>query len=290
MELKQTASALMASLVLAGAVSVPALAAEDHLVIAPAPEAEYGYSLEVNGQQAEVTVPVMVPLRAVAEALGFTVTWNGDGTVLIDSGLMHSTITLGVDSYQAVTSLEDAEGATGSLSLGAGPVVIGNSTYVPLELFDILLGNGAVALEDGKITVNTAVQIPNPWVELDSLAAAERTAGFDLTLPAAVEDYEETAYQVLPAGDGTILEVLCRNGEERLTFRKGPGTEDVSGDYTVYEWEETTQIGGLSVTVRGSGGLAFLAVWTDGTFSFSLSDPSGLEKSELLALISAPAE
>lgn len=285
MELKQTASALMASLVLAGAVSVPALAAEDHLVIAPAPEAEYGYSLEVNGQQAEVTVPVMVPLRAVAEALGFTVTWNGDGTVLIDSGLMHSTITLGVDSYQAVTSLEDAEGATGSLSLGAGPVVIGNSTYVPLELFDILLGNGAVALEDGKITVNTAVQIPNPWVELDSLAAAERTAGFDLTLPAAVEDYEETAYQVLPAGDGTILEVLCRNGEERLIIRKAPGTGDISGDYTVYPQEQARSVEGRSVTMKGAEGQVSLAIWSEGGYTYSVHGDTALAPAAMADLV-----
>ena len=36
----------------------------------------------------------------------FTVTWNGDGTVTVDSGEMHTTITIGEDSYQAITSIE----------------------------------------------------------------------------------------------------------------------------------------------------------------------------------------
>ena len=74
-----------------------------------------------------------VPLRAVAEALGFTVTWNGDGTVTVDSGEMHSVITIGEDRYQAVTSIEGAVGATGPLQLGAPPYVIHGTTYVPLK-------------------------------------------------------------------------------------------------------------------------------------------------------------
>ena len=119
MNVQKTVSALAAALVLAGAVSLPALAAEQ---TAPAPEsAAYGYPLELNGAAAAADVPVMVPLRAVAEALGFTVTWNGDGTVTVDSGEMHSVITIGEDRYQAVTSIEGAVGATGPLQLGAPP-------------------------------------------------------------------------------------------------------------------------------------------------------------------------
>ena len=129
--------------------------------------------------------------------------------------------------------------------------------------------------------------LPGGPVEAASAEELSRLAGFPVS---GLEGLPFTPEQVRYTLIGDLAQIEYRTGEERLTFRKGPGTEDVSGDYTVYEWEETTQIGGLSVTVRGSGGLAFLAVWTDGTFSFSLSDPSGLEKSELLALISAPAE
>ena len=154
MNVQKTVSALAAALVLAGAVSLPALAAEQ---TAPAPEsAAYGYPLERNGAAAAADVPVMVPLRTVAEALGFTVTWNGDGTVTVDSGEMHSVITIGEDRYQAVTSIEGAVGATGPLQLGAPPYVIQGTTYVPLKLFDVLLGSGAVTLDGGRIAVRTA--------------------------------------------------------------------------------------------------------------------------------------
>ena len=59
MNVQKTVSALAAALVLAGAVSLPALAAEQ---TAPAPEsAAYGYPLERNGTAAAADVPVMVP-------------------------------------------------------------------------------------------------------------------------------------------------------------------------------------------------------------------------------------
>lgn len=294
---RQTASALMASLVVAGAVCVPALAAEDHLLIAPVPgkstpisaaEPVYGCQLEVDGETAEVALPVMVPLVKVAEPLGFTVIWNGDGTILIDSGAMHSTITIGVDSYQAITSLEDAVGATGPLKLGAAPVIIDGSTYVPLELFDILLGNGAVTLEGGKIVVDTGsgmAQIPNPWVEFDTLEAAEQASGFSLTIPAAAEDYAETAYQVLSSEDGATLEVLCRNGDDRLVLRKAPGAGDISGDYTVYGQERTVTADGHSVTLKGEDGLFSLAIWADGGYTYSVRTDTPLSAAELTALV-----
>ena len=287
---RQTASALMASLMVAGAVCVPALAAEDHLLIAPAPGARapvsapvsaaepvYGYQLEVDGEMAEVALPVMVPLVKVAEPLGFTVIWNGDGTIIIDSGAMHSTITIGVDSYQAITSLEDAEGATGPLKLGAAPVVIDGATYVPLELFDILLGNGAVTLEGGKIVVDTGSNT--------EMEAAEQAAGFSMTLPAAVEDYAEAVYQVLPSEDGATLEVLCRNGDDRLVLRKAPGAGDISGDYTIYGQERTVTADGCSVTLKGENGRFALAIWADGGYTYSVHTDAPLSAAELTALV-----
>ena len=293
MKFKKTASALMASLVLTGAVSLPALAAEGvgPAVIAPAPAEEtYGYQLEVNGSQADKNVPILVPLRTVAEALDFTVAWNGDGTISIDSGSMHTLITIGQDSYQAITSLEGAVGATGPLSLGAAPVVVGGATYVPLELFDILLGNGAVTLEDGRITVDTgagsgSVQIPSPWVELDTMEQAAEKAGFGLTLPAEAEKYAERVYQVMSAENGAMLEVLCRSGDDRMIIRKAPGDGDISGDYTAYAQERTQTVGSLSVVMKGEGGLVSLATWTDGGYAYSISVGTTRSAAEMAGLV-----
>lgn len=43
------------------------------------------FPVEADGQSTGVNACLMVPLRAVAEPLGFTVTWD-DGGVLVDNG------------------------------------------------------------------------------------------------------------------------------------------------------------------------------------------------------------
>ncbi len=278
MKFQKTVSALAAVLVLAGAVSLPALAAEQ---TAPAPEsAAHGYPLERNGTAVAADVPVMVPLRAVAEALGFTVTWNGDSSV----------ITIGEDRYQAVTSIEGAVGATGPLQLGAPPYVIHGTTYVPLKLFDVLLGSGAVTLDGGRIIVRTAsdpgsTQLPDPWTELDTPEAAAEAAGFDLTLPAEADRFAERVYRVLPSGSAPLLEVLCRTGDDRLILRKAPGSGDISGDYTAYAQEQVTAVGDRSVTMRGADGRFSLAVWTDGGYAYSVCADTPLSGGDMAALI-----
>ena len=74
--------------------------------------------LTVNGEATGITVEeqnggYLVPVRRLAEYLGYTVEWHPeDGTVTLDSGSMHATLTLGVNSYQAVTSLEGMVGMT----------------------------------------------------------------------------------------------------------------------------------------------------------------------------------
>ena len=91
----------------------PALLSQTPAVISEAPEEAAGrYTFEINGKDVPLDAVIIVPLRAVAEPLGFTATWNGDGTVTVDSGEMHMTITIGEDSYQAITSIEGAVGAT----------------------------------------------------------------------------------------------------------------------------------------------------------------------------------
>lgn len=165
---KMLASALCAALALS--LSATAFAAEPMLispapaeaapsVIAPAPEeeAQPGYVLRIDGKDTDVRACVMVPLRAVAEKLGFTVTWNGDGSILLDNGVMHSTVIIGQDLYQVTTSNPDLVGMSAPFSLGVPPYVVNGTTYVSLGLFDALLGSqqGAVTMEDGIISLDT---------------------------------------------------------------------------------------------------------------------------------------
>ena len=105
-----------AALALALTTLTPAYAADINKttapnIIAPASVSFDNYKLTVNGKTLDAKVYTvnncaMVPARAVGEALGFTVTWNHDRTVTIDSKKMHSTVTIGKDYYTAATSIK----------------------------------------------------------------------------------------------------------------------------------------------------------------------------------------
>ena len=157
---KLIVSALCAALALS--LAVTASAAEPMLISPdpaqdPAAEPQTGYALRIDGEDAGVRACVMVPLRAVAEKLGFTVIWNEDGTILLDDGTMHASVTVGKDLYQVTTSNPDLVGMSAPFSLGVPPYTVNGATYVPLGLFDALLGSrqGAVTLEGGVICLNT---------------------------------------------------------------------------------------------------------------------------------------
>lgn len=138
------------ALTLAALAALPVMAAQTAPAMA-------SYNLEVDGESVgQVDACVMVPLRAVAEPLGFTVTWQ-DGAVLVDNGVVHTTVVIGQDRYTVTTSNPSMVGMSAPFSLGAAPYVENNTTYVPLALFRPLLGNreDAVTVEQGTIVVDT---------------------------------------------------------------------------------------------------------------------------------------
>lgn len=79
---------------LLGVATLPALAAdlEQSMDISPEPEVvalaqekgltASGFIIEVDGEQVNTRASVMVPLRILAEKLGFTVSWD-DGVVTV---------------------------------------------------------------------------------------------------------------------------------------------------------------------------------------------------------------
>ena len=68
---------------------------------------------------------VMVPLRAIAEALGYKVTWNNETlSVTLDKDI---SLTIGEDNY--------ISGDNAPIKLGTAPELTGERTFVPLNFF-----------------------------------------------------------------------------------------------------------------------------------------------------------
>ena len=287
------------ALTLCAALAIPAaataLAADTTPVLISAPVAEAqesGYDIYVDGKDTGKETCITVPLRSFAEQLGFSVTWNGDGTVGIDNGVMHSTITIGQDNYQVVTSIEGAVGMSAPFSLGSAPFVADGTTYVPLQLFEALLGNlqGGVTLENGVLSIRTtleseenAVQRPNPFTDCDSLTAAEKLVGFQLNLPDAVDGSDHRVFRAIK---NDLLEVIYQKEETEVArIRKALGADDVSGDYTDYAQVNTVSVDDVSVTMKGENGLVALAIWTRDGYTYAVSVERPISSADMIRLI-----
>ena len=292
---KLSVLALCTALALSASATSALAAGNAPALISPAPAAERqsGYDLYVDGKDTGKNACMMVPLRLFAEQLGFSVVWSGDGTVTVDDGTMHSTITIGEDLYQVVTSIEGAEGASAPFSLGTAPFVMEGTTYVPLELFEALLGNleGGMTLENGVLSIRTALeetehsaQIPSPFTDCGSLPEAEKLAGFQLKIPGSVGGSDKRVFRAV---EHDLLEVIYQDGEtETARIRKAPGREDVSGDYRDYADVHTVSVANIPVTMKGGRDGVSLAIWTDGGYTYSAAVETPISSDEMARLVS----
>ncbi|WNC15252.1 copper amine oxidase N-terminal domain-containing protein [Brevibacillus brevis] len=120
-------------------------------------------SVDVNGQPIEQAAildkgqqTVLVPLREVAESLGFQVKWNAElKAAEVAKGAIFSYAKAGEDRYPFAKMYK---------TLGAEPRLINGSTYVPVAFVDEIL-QAEVTVEGDAVTV----------VDQDSEAAPMRT-------------------------------------------------------------------------------------------------------------------
>ncbi len=88
---------------------------------------------------------------------------------------------------------------------------------------------------------------------------------------------------------GEFAQIDYINGSEIVSYRKIKGDEDISGDYNVYDDVKEITAGGISVTVKGNGGIYYVVVWQKDGYSYSISDYSGLSE-QAFADMAAGAE
>lgn len=283
--MKKTISMLLA-LAVAGTMAAPAMAVNDEpMVIAPAPNTQSQQAqmkIVVKGKTMPVqTISVngctMAPVRAIAEALGFKVTWNADRSININNGEMQSDLRIGDNSYVVYTAVEGMAGMSAPFSLGSAPIIKNNTAYVPIDLFVPLFGNdpATVKTSGDTITINPdaktedgdSSQIPNLLTAHDSLAELAKAVGFDikaLTVPAG---YEADAYIDI---SGELAEVFYVKGDDTLVYRVSRGEGDNSGDYNIYSSKKTVDVNGVSVELRGNDKVN-VATWSNDGFAYSVS-------------------
>jgi hypothetical protein len=88
----------------------------------------------------------MVPLREIAEEMGYTVKWNNeDRTVEINKGAQWTSITIDKNSY--------FKNKMAPKALSSAPIIIEGRTMVPAEFFTEIFDKG-VSINNGEISFN----------------------------------------------------------------------------------------------------------------------------------------
>lgn len=265
-------SALLLSLVLAASLTLPATAEE----------------VTVSGARA-VT---MVPLRAVAEALGYTVTWDGSlhGARLV-RGDREAVLVLGMGYATLTDHADSGDPVMGKLlSLDAAPAMLEKGVmYVPVNFFNGLEGRTCVTVSGGAVSVeiNTTptggtAQLPNPQHPHNTVEALEAAVGFSVPVPTAPAGFSFTLIQDI---DSSLAELRWSDDVQELTYRVSRGGSDNSGDYTVYPASGTLTVGDTPVQWRGDDGGIRVALWAKDGFAFSLRTSDGLTERQVRQMV-----
>lgn len=276
--------------------AVSAVWANGTEMLTEAPAAASGYTLTIGTEKIDADTftsgkCIMLPLRATAEKLGFKVVWNEENqSIDLDDGEVNTKVYIGKDNYYMASST--AIGMSTPTALGAAPILKGDKTYVPAGMFEILCGKGSVEVKDSSVVINkdadNGTQIPNPWTEYKSVDEAKKAVNFEAPVPTKVTDGYKLDY--ISTLDGELLQIVYRNAEDKqISYRTAKGSEDISGDYNVYDTSEELQVGGNTVTVKGIGGKYYLAIWEDGESAYSLGMSAGADKAEMLKIIGSVA-
>lgn len=291
---------LLTAVAIAGPMGITAVAADENEPLVAVPSslviAETPLQVTVNGEfvTADTYVSnggIMVPVRAVAEALGFQVTWHSDQTLNLNNGDMQCDFAIGQNNYIVYTANPDLIGMSAPSALESAPELKDATTYVPVSLFVPLFGNdpAAVLIEENTVNISPEaaseedIQIPSPLTEHATLTALEQAVGFPIQEPAMPDGYTASEWTDISQ---SIAQITYQNGDQEIIYRVSKGTDDISGSYEDYSNKCTLEIEGVTVQLRGEEAF-HVAIWNDNGLAYSVYVPAGLTTAQISQIVTS---
>lgn len=128
-----------------------------------------------------------------------------------------------------------------------------------------------------------AVQPPSNYADCDTLEEAIEMAGIEISIPEVIKGYDDCIFRANKT-DG-MIEVIFQNGDDEIRFRKGLGDEDISGNYNEFAENNTVDVDGIAVQMKGSDGKVNLALWSVDSYSYSIDSTEAMDKTAVTDLI-----
>ena len=134
-----------------------------------------------------------------------------------------------------------------------------------------------------KAPDDTLQHVGSPIVTHQGIKDLKASVPFEVAVPGKLPDgylVEETS-----AIQSFLAQIIYSDGDNKITYRTAEGSEDISGDYTVYDTNEIVTIGDLEATFKGNGDLIYLAIWSNDSYSYALSFTKGFDKDTVVSII-----
>jgi len=238
----------------------------------PMKEDTYRYHLVVNGkafspQESLVKIhpdqsKIMVPLRTVAEALDYQLTWNPKSkNIELVKGTQKHSIQTGVDRYPV---------AKGTIKLGVAPRVENGITFVPLSFFREVLQAQTTVAKTGMITITANELIKTGTITRiaknehgTSVHLNGMTSGFIFHVSDDTEivsaDNQKLTLNDLQLGMTieTVHEPIMalsmppQGGAVKIVVKEKPSTPDLLGTAGDITEVSTTSDGSIRLTIQG---------------------------------------
>ncbi len=206
------------------------------------------YTLHIDGRDDHsVEADLMLPLRAPAEALGYTVTWD-NGKTVVKKDSTELTVVLGSAEYPMSRTARDGTVVREPLKLASAPYLKNGTTYVPAELFASLLAEGQNLTASGETSVK-GVPAPEPVkVSIEEKGQTTGTAAAEKA-PAS----GEAAAQTVPAQTAPAAqpEQTVPAASAEAAAQATAGTANPFHDYSTLA--EAEAAAGVSMTLPAEG-------------------------------------
>lgn len=115
--------------------------------------------------------------------------------------------------------------------------------------------------------------IANGMVEVASKEELSEAVGFPVKSAQSLPFFPQSIYYTSYWGE--MAQIDYANGGSMACFRQSLGEEDNSGDWSEYPAQKSLTVNGCAVTLKGEADSYTLAIWQDGTYSYSLSLSAG---------------
>ena len=156
----------------------------------------------------------------------------------------------------------------------------------------------AVCIIAGKGIIGNTPTVPdNPEGEVaimgpsdvSSLQELSNNVGFDVEdVPVLFNSATDVHYTAI----GNIAQIVYTTADNEVTWRKAPGSDDISGDYNTYATIVEKEIDGINMTIKGNENennvdKFFNVTWTKDGYSYSLSFENGVDLAEIEEIINS---